>query len=230
MNRIAYVDNRGDNALFKTESNGDIRAHQTCMFETEGLKCKYFAFKQLNTNAPDELSRIRNIGLYSDEFNKKQKTLFDYKGDFLKGVVPKIEGDYVGSANTLTNGINMQNSELLSLSGAKVVFSFDRNQRVDKLIVFGNNLKNLKVAVGEDTENLSFTNIENVEQIDFGREKAELVVGAYGNHIILSSDSCLPSAFLHYQALKKQKLTLENTQAKSSISTYIALAQSKKVI
>ena len=217
-NRIAYVDNRGDNALFKTESNGNIRAHQTCMFETEGLKCKYFAFKQLNTNAPDELSRIRNIGLYSDEFNKKQKTLFDYKGDFLKGVVPKIEGDYVGSANTLTNGINMQNSELLSLSGAKVVFSFDHNQRVDKLIVFGKNLKNLKVAVGEDTENLSFTNIENVDQIDFGREKAELVVGAYGNYIILSSDSCSLDQVLALSSLKKIEIDTDNVITKDFLS------------
>ena len=105
-------------------------------FDTEDCSFRYFAFKQLSTNSPDEITRMRNIGLYS-AFHTTQRTYIEKLviSNYLSAVTPEVNGEKILNLAAATDGLVFDDSALAEVKDAELTFNLDFEKTPDLFAV-----------------------------------------------------------------------------------------------
>ncbi len=174
-NKILTFDNIGKQTFCAPRNNADF------LFDAEDLSARFFAFRQLNSNSPDTISRIRNVCLYEDRFTYTRLFLSNntLTGGHLEGLVPEISGEAEGCPSYLTNKIALDENNLFSFNKAEMKFSLKKAAAIDNALIVG--FGNLDFELYSNDKKLSFKftdksleegrtlriiDIENSEEID----------------------------------------------------------------
>lgn len=140
-NRIIEIDNRNDDALFK------VHKQQAVLFNTEDLSCKYVGFIQKSTNAPDDISRLRNFGIYNKKYTKSRLFIRDnYEGSCIQGKLPEVKGEYEGNLAWLTDAAAFGGEKALVVKDAEIKYELPFTKKIDELIIIGEDLKDLMIC------------------------------------------------------------------------------------
>ena len=128
--RVVYYDNRGKMIYNEGRNAADF------YFDAEDLSCRYVAFKQLNSNTVDGMSRIKNFCLYNEEYSFQHLYVNkNYKGGELGGLIPTITGSYEGNLENLTVGSVMDDFESVAFKDATINFTLPKIISCDHAIV-----------------------------------------------------------------------------------------------
>lgn len=148
-NRVIYFDNRGKN---ETDEEGRT---VNFYFDVEGLKARFVAFRQLNTNATDSVSRMRNFGCFSREYNRQAQYLRFVKkrSDTFRVIPTVIEGENK-NAEYVTNGLVFGNDELYSANNSKLMFELPNPKAITDVLIIGKDIENARLYASATPDDL----------------------------------------------------------------------------
>ncbi len=139
--RIVYCDNRNDDQLLP------YRDRQGILYNTDGLCCRYIGFIQKNTNAQDNISRIKNFGVYNRNYSKSRIFIRDnYEGSCIKGVLPEIKGEYKGNPAWLTDSAAFGGEKTLQVNNAEIKFELPFTKKLDEFVIIGKDIREIYIA------------------------------------------------------------------------------------
>ena len=142
-NKIVYYDNRNKQVLSSPRNNADF------LFDAEELEARYFAFRQLNSNTKDGMSRIKNICLFSKEFTHQRYFLVDnaLNGGIISGLVPEVSGETKGCPAALTNAIALDDSNVFKAKNASISFNLAKSVKTDHVVIIASGDCNAEFSV-----------------------------------------------------------------------------------
>ena len=140
-NKILYQDNR-----FNINENKPTNDSEY-LYDVEGLRIRYFAFRHISSNSKDMFARVKNVCLYSDEFNAQNNFIYNNNlcGSLLVGTTPIIEGEFEGNPQFLTDNIITDSYSKVYIKSAKITVAADKLDTCKKLSFVGKNLNSIKI-------------------------------------------------------------------------------------
>ncbi len=149
-NMLIEYDNEGKMEMGKVRNCADF------YFEADSLTLRYFAFRQLSTNSPDEITRMRNIGLYSDLFTLQNTYLSNTLGTSrIKGVIPEVKGEKILNAAACTDGIVFDDTALATVKNAELIFPLNFAKTTDRIFIITKGEASISAFGGKEELNLA---------------------------------------------------------------------------
>ncbi len=154
-NKIFTYDNRNNIPV------GTFTNEPNLLFDVNGLKTRFIAFRQIESNSVDMFSRIKNFCLYSDDYNFQKSFLYenDYSGSLISNLIPEIDGEFKGDAAVLTDGMLVSEDAKISINKADIKISKGKISSANKLYFVGKNLS--KIVVNGESVNFEEKELYN---------------------------------------------------------------------
>ncbi len=153
-NRIIYYDNRNLQCYGAARNNADF------LYKCEGLKARFVAYRQLNSNSPDMFSRIKNICFYGKTFTKQRTYLSESK--LSSSCIMGIAANDDKALSGLTDEIVFDDFKAVELCDKLLNFKLKKPSKIDHIVLISKGKADFEVLFGEKAAELSITS-ENIE-------------------------------------------------------------------
>lgn len=139
---------------FVSEEYNDLLKACDWLFKVNG-SCKFFGVKINAGCHQDKRARVGRIALFSDE-NNIRYTLENSLNvvNEIKGVIPTINGEFLGEPSYLSNGTTMLGDTVTAKSDIEITYKAD-SINCDNILLFGKNITATKLVV--DGKEIVFT-------------------------------------------------------------------------
>lgn len=115
--------------------------------ETDGILCRYVAFKQNGTLAPDKISRICNFGAYCLYDNLKETYATGYyPNNRAPECSVQLKGDYKGEPHYLNDTEIFDASREVNIKNGEIVLTMNVSRKIDEIAIVGKKINTPKVA------------------------------------------------------------------------------------